>query len=261
MAAATQQAFWRRLLRPAAAPAPIIMAFHRIAEHPADELSLPPAVFRALCRHWRARYEVTTLERILSAAPGEGGDGAGAAAGGGPPRLALTFDDGYADNFETAAPILAEFGFSATFFLATDFIGSNRSFPWDANLRRPPRIMNWDQARELLAAGFALGSHTRSHPRLAKCDNETAARELRESRAELEQRLGAPVLDFAYPFGGAADCREANRAAARAAGYRCCLSCHGGRADARDPFHLNRVSASPVYHATPRDWERQMRRI
>lgn len=78
-------------------------------------------------------------------------------------------------------------------------------------------FMDWHEARRLVAQGFELGSHTVSHSILTSVDGETVAAELRESRAVIEEKVGAPCRFLAYPNGGRADyspevMREAERA-------------------------------------------------
>ena len=67
--------------------------------------------------------------------------------------------------------------------------------------RGPRLLMDWDEARELWSAGFAIGSHTLSHEPLTDLDPGEAAVEIRESRTALAERLGAPVSGFCYPRG------------------------------------------------------------
>jgi len=227
-----------------------IVAFHRVppTAAPGDELSFPAPAFAALCRYWRDHCEILNLDCLLARLARQ--DPAAH------PCLTITFDDGYADNAEVAAPILDKLGLSATFFIATAAIGAENRFPWDA-LPVAPRLMNWEQVRALHRAGFGIGSHTASHARLSQVRGVELKRELEESRWRLEAELGEPVRDFAYPFGGPGDCDFVARQAVQAAGYRCCLSCHGGLVAPSDsPFRLNRISVSPRYHATPRAWAR-----
>jgi hypothetical protein len=74
----------------------------------------------------------------------------------------------------------------------------------------------------------------------------------------LQQRLAHFSPDFAYPFGGIADCREEQRELIHAAGYRTCFSCHGGLIrPGDDAYHLRRIAISPRYHLTPSAWERR----
>jgi len=247
----SQSALWRSLDALQGRPWPYcITAFHRISDRFADELSYPVRAFAELCRYWRDHYEILNLDRLLARLAH--GDAAHH------PTLVITFDDGYADNAEVAAPILDALGLSATFFVTTGVMGSEHRFFWDQALAATPPLMNWNQVRELHAAGFGIGSHTVSHARLSVTRGAALEHELQASRSRLESELGAPVLDFAYPFGQAADCDGTARAAVARAGYRCCLSCHGGLVAAGDsPYTLQRISVSPKYHATPHDWARR----
>jgi peptidoglycan/xylan/chitin deacetylase (PgdA/CDA1 family) len=115
--------------------------------------------------------------------------------------VVLTFDDGYQDFYTTACPALHEFGFSATMFLATQFVGACSSA---TNPARPSfkgiNCLNWREVRELHAAGFEFGSHTRSHPVLYQLDWPAIAAEIRDSKSEIESQLGAAVKTFAYPY-------------------------------------------------------------
>lgn len=233
-----------------------IVAFHRVWDQSRDELSISPRVFRPLCQHWKQNYQVVPLEEILKRLQDPAQPPAQ-----GPSLLAITFDDGYADNAEIAAPILRELQLPATFFITTEHIGTRRRFPWDANIEPPPRMMTWRQVRELAQSGFSIGSHTCNHVRLSQCDAKLRRRELVYSRQMLEQQLGQPVLDFAFPFGGKTDCRNEDRDAIREAGYRCCLSCHGGLVEwQHSPYRLQRICVSPYYHRNASAWERQYRR-
>ncbi|MGH9486447.1 MAG: polysaccharide deacetylase family protein [Terriglobales bacterium] len=230
-----------------------VTAFHRVAGD-GEELSYPAAAFTELCRYWKDHYQIVTLDCLLARLAHHD-----PAAG---PTLAITFDDGYADNAEVAADILDRLGLSATFFITTGAIDLANRFPWDAHLAAPPRLMDWTQVHGLHAAGFGIGSHTISHPRLSRLTAAELDCELAGSRARLEQELGEPVSHFAYPFGGREGAGLLARTAVAAAGYACCLSCHGGLIAAYDsPFHLNRVAVSPRWHADPRAWARAYARL
>jgi peptidoglycan/xylan/chitin deacetylase (PgdA/CDA1 family) len=120
------------------------------------------------------------------------------------PVVALTFDDGYADNFEQALPILAATQTPATFFVTAGFVdGDPNVVNRMRTLRRVAQVraMSWDQLRELRSAGFAVGSHTYSHANLASLSAADAANEIERSKAILEEHLDAPVPLFAYPWG------------------------------------------------------------
>jgi peptidoglycan/xylan/chitin deacetylase (PgdA/CDA1 family) len=63
------------------------------------------------------------------------------------------------------------------------------------------RCMTWEELRGLAAAGWEIGSHTRSHPRLPRIDDAALAEELTVSRQVCEERIGAPCVSIAYPYG------------------------------------------------------------
>jgi peptidoglycan/xylan/chitin deacetylase (PgdA/CDA1 family) len=68
------------------------------------------------------------------------------------------------------------------------------------------RMLTWEQVREMQQAGIYFGSHTMTHLVVSRLTPALLETELRESKRVLEERLGTPVLDFAYPFGQPADC-------------------------------------------------------
>jgi peptidoglycan/xylan/chitin deacetylase (PgdA/CDA1 family) len=107
-------------------------------------------------------------------------------------------------------------------------------------------FMDWDEARELVAAGLAIGSHTMSHAILAR---ETAAEQqadLRESKELLERELGVVIHTLAYPNGQADDYDTTTIDAARAAGYSHAVTTRGRLTDAATPpYEVARWIVSP----------------
>ena len=141
------------------------------------------------------------------------------------PTVAITFDDGYADNFEFAFPALQARRLPATFFVTAGLVElERRAVARMRELRQSGvdevRPMTWDELRCMGAAGMEIGAHTCTHPNLARLDRAAAAHELHRSKAVIEERLDAPIRSMAFPFGkfGRHYTRE-TVALAAAAGY------------------------------------------
>ena len=105
--------------------------------------------------------------------------------------VAVTFDDGWLDNFVHARPILERLNIPATFFVITG------QLPGVSQDRR----MTAEQLRALRSAGMRIGAHTRSHPDLTTLDSGRLKDEILGSKQDLEAMLGDPVDYFAYPGG------------------------------------------------------------
>jgi len=136
--------------------------------------------------------------------------------------LAVTFDDAEPNVLVLALPVLQELGIPATVFAPVDQVGV--------------RALSWDDLAALAAAGWEIGSHTLSHAHLPELDGTALERELRGSRAAIEDALGRPCRSLAYPF-GEVDARV--RAAAAAAGF--VAGCTTGGSAHADPLLCPRV--------------------
>lgn len=229
------------------------------------------------------------------------------------PRFAVTFDDGYADNLEVAAPVLRRLGVPAAFYVVSSYVGSERRFWWDrlaalvrgtelpvlaarevdgvdatlperlplhdADARRQAvdllgaslrngdpaqveprlarlaqalgsedralpadRLMDWDDLRRLVAQGFEIGAHSADHLNLAALDGTALDEQVHGARRRIEAETGAPVLSFAYPYGGPLNVSPAVLQAVRRAGYRGAFTAQAGIASDRDdPVAVPRV--------------------
>ncbi len=104
--------------------------------------------------------------------------------------IILTFDDGYIDNYEYAFPILQEHGFTATFFIVTDFVDEGRA-----------GYMDWLMIEEMAAAGMRMESHSRNHPDLRTLSRDGLIWEMLGSRETLAAHIGYTPRYFAYPGG------------------------------------------------------------
>ena len=218
----------------------IVVAFHRVDDTgTADGLTVGVDMFERYCRFFRRHFRVTSLrdlvERLERGQPVHR-------------RLAITFDDGYRDNYEHAAPVLERLGLPATFFVVTQWMSSDVVAWWDQDSRTPHPWMTWEQVRALRRRGFDIGAHTRTHADLGRVGEAEARDEIVGARRDLERELGAPVDLFAYPYGRPDNLLEPYRALVKAAGFRCCCSSFGGDNSAgTDPFRLRRIAVTPWY--------------
>jgi peptidoglycan/xylan/chitin deacetylase (PgdA/CDA1 family) len=122
--------------------------------------------------------------------------------------FAVTFDDSYRSVFRFAAPVLERLGVPGTVFVPTAFAGSEEPMSWpgiDHWLDGPHADelipMSWQELRELADAGWEIGSHTRTHPKLTQLGDAELADELVISRSELEEVLDQPCKSLAFPYG------------------------------------------------------------
>lgn len=155
----------------------------------------------------------------------------------------ITFDDGYANNYHNAYPILKDFNFPAVLFVVVQTVG------WDNHWHDPKSetridMVSWAQLKELKAAGWELGSHTMNHHNLEKIDLKDAQQEIEKSRRVMAEFLDETPDTFAYPYGSGAD-SQALRDKVRDAGYRLAVSVHAGKWELGEfksnPFLLPRV--------------------
>ncbi len=108
--------------------------------------------------------------------------------------VVITFDDGFEDFYTQAFPILNQYGFSATMYLPTAYIGQARQ------TFKGRDCLTWSQVREMRTAGIQFGSHTVTHPQLKSLDVATVEYEIRASKDTIEQELGCGVKSFSYPY-------------------------------------------------------------
>lgn len=169
----------------------VILAYHRVGGGSGLELDVDPEVFLSHMEWLAENRSVIGLDAavaVLSQADGVADPGL--------PVTVITFDDGTADFIDHALPALVETATPATYYIATDFIESRRSFPDNGT------PLSWNGLAEALSTGLVtIGSHTHTHAVMDKLTWEEADLEARRSIELIEDRLGQPVQHFAYPKG------------------------------------------------------------
>jgi len=112
----------------------------------------------------------------------------------------ITFDDGYQTVYDEAFPVLQRYGLSATVFLTVGEKGAAKlSGPLPSLNDRS--MLSWRQIREMQQWGIAFGAHTLTHPDLTRLPIDRIETEVCDSKAIIEDALGARVDSFAYPYG------------------------------------------------------------
>ena len=204
-----------------------ILTYHRFAEDCSSPLCMPAKTFERQMRYLKEKgYHVITPEELYFFL--------GYRQGLPKKSVLITMDDGYRSVYNIAYPILKKYGYTATVFIYTDFVGVSKM------------AITWDQLKEMQANGFTIGSHTIFHSDLTKPkDGETepefiarVKEELQGSKQIIDKKLKQDTYFLAYPF-GYYDQRSIQTA--RDAGYKIAMSVkRGGNAFFANPLTLRR---------------------
>ncbi len=215
--------------------APVIVFFyHRIADDRANAWTASNAMFARQISWLKRYFQLVSLgeaqRRVQSGTNRR-------------PCVAITFDDGYADNCDHALPLLIAERIPCTYFVSSRHILTGTPFPHDLAKGRPLAPNNPEQIQKLAQAGIEIGSHTRTHANLGRIKDPDLLRdEIVGSRDELQKLTGTPIRYFAFPYGQHANLSPAAFALAREAGYEAVCSAYGGfNFPGDDPFHVQRI--------------------
>ena len=210
-------------------PGAVVLAYHDV--EPLDEqrtdYTVAPELLRAQLKA-AARWGLTfttladVVDRLLGGRPVDG-------------LAVVVFDDAFVGVHHHAAGVLADLAVPGTLFPLTTGLGSAPAWWSDAH-----RTMTLDETRELVAQGWEVGSHTRTHASLPDIDDRALHAEVADSRAELSEQLGVAPDLLAYPFGHH-DARV--REATAESGYRAGFTFLNGRiVSGLDAYRLPRLT-------------------
>jgi peptidoglycan/xylan/chitin deacetylase (PgdA/CDA1 family) len=223
------------------------LCYHSVADDGPPLLSLPVGHFeRHLALLRRQGWATGTTQGLHDLAAGRRPER---------PLAYLTFDDGFVDNFTTAAPLLREYGLGAMIFVLPPLLDAGGPLGWPevavprASHPDLMRSMTWAQVEQLAEAGIEIGSHTLTHPHLERLEPDRLEQELVDSRRAIAERLGRCDV-VAYPFGGWS---PAVAEAAARAGYAFALTLPNNGQWRQTPHSIPRL---PIDH---RDDERRFR--
>jgi len=159
-----------------------ILIYHHVGAPYHNQYNVPLNDFEAQMDYLaQSGYAAVSVDQIAAALRGQGSL----------PRcpVAITFDDGYADVYHNALPVLRKHGFKATFYLVSSYINMSKQY------------MDWDQVRALVDEGMFIGSHSYNHSYITSTVGYTMTRQIAGSKAKLEANLGISVTTFSYPYG------------------------------------------------------------
>lgn len=182
------------LQRPVAARGATLLIYHRVGGGTTNELDLAPETF-ANQLDLLADHDVVSLDDALDRL--ERGDTS--------PSFVLTFDDGFADVYDNAWPLLRERGLPFTVYLASAYMGQTMQWEGATATGAPGKGLTWDQLREFMDSGLCtIGNHTHSHVR----PEALTAAELDGCTERIKSELGVTPAHFTYPWGVAVPSME-----------------------------------------------------
>ncbi len=143
----------------------------------------------------------------------------------------LSFDDGFRNIFTNAVPILKRHQVPATFFVPTQVIEADwettKEYCLNTTLYSGViEMVHWEDLKEMMALGFEIGSHTKTHARFSAISGDTAQLEdeIIGSKHDLEDRLGQECKYIAWPYGERRDADALSLQMTQQAGYHACFS-------------------------------------
>lgn len=181
-------------------------------------LYVAPSEFREQVQYLVANgYHAVTLSQVVDAWRGRGSL---------PSKpVVITFDDGYVGDYLYVLPELKRTQYVATLFLTVDRLGKEGG-------------LTPDMVRELLGAGWELGSHTLTHADLTRLDSSQLRREIEESRQVLSGQFGIEVTSFCYPYGYL---NSRVKEEVKRSGYLAACGSSPGLGDPQEVYALRRI--------------------
>lgn len=178
-----------------------VLLYHRIDNLDNDPvmLSVRPDTFDKHMKYLQENYDPISLNEMIERAKGNCLNGK---------EVCVTFDDGYRDNMMNALPILQKYNIPATIFITTSQIGQKASFEWDEKYADNERAHFLSEMEIRILSNNPLidiGAHTHTHRRLSDLPYNEQLNEIKKSKVILEDIIGKPLNNFAYPFGSSTD--------------------------------------------------------
>ncbi len=171
------------------------------------------------------------------------------------PTLAITFDDGYAENCEFALPLLIERRIPVTYFVTSDHTRKQQPFAHDVEYGQPLPVNTIESLRALDLSGVEIGAHSRTHADIAQIkDTDQLVDELITSSRELAQEIDRPIRYFAFPYGQRENLSPQAFNILKNEGFLgACTTLGGWNHIGGDAFQISRIHGDPNFSRL-RNW-------
>ncbi len=211
-----------------------VLYYHRIADDAANDCTMPNRTFLHQVQWLRRNFELISMQEVQHRIRSGVNDR---------PAVHITFDDGYADNSQSAIPWLVKERIPCTYFVTVQNVLEGR--PFDHDLRHGVTFMpnSLAEIRAMASAGVEIGAHSYSHADLGRVTDPAAlGKELVMAREELRAAIDHPVRYFSFPFGLHANLSCQAFALAAQCGYEGVCSAYGGyNYPGDDAYHVQRI--------------------
>jgi len=190
-------ALHRRLRRAQQLPSAVLF-YHRVADKHLTPWTISNHDFRRHIQYLKNNFQIVSLPQLQA----QSQHAQTVPQAGHKMMVSITFDDGYADNFDNAIPLLLNEGIPFTYFVSSNYILSQKPFPHDQKLGLNLRPNTPEQIRFLADRGVTIGGHTRSHADMGQITSHDEIRnEILGDIRVLEAITGKPIHYFAFPYG------------------------------------------------------------
>lgn len=220
--------------------------YHRVADTHPNDWTISCDGFEQQIDYMRSQFEIIGLDELQRRVRQKDSRR---------PAIAITFDDGYAENSRFALPLLMKHKIPCTYFVATQHVLTGRPFEHDQAAGIPLPVNTVEELKSAAEGGIEIGLHTRTHIDLAGVDDpQILRREITDAVPELAALIDRRIRYFAFPYGLRPQLTQAAIQAVYAAGLEGFCSAFGAyNLPGRDAFHIRRFHGDPEFNRL-RNW-------